>query len=433
MLVGTVALLAACAQNRPRSQPAAVPAPPVEAIPAPIPVSPAPAAPGTIAGASPWQRLRDRFAMPGCDYDASVLRQARQYTKSPDRFRANWQQAMPFLLLVLDEIERRDLPGELALLPYVESHYRPVAGTAKGPSGLWQLMPRTAIDRGLRVGRRYDERLDPVASTRVALDLLERQERQFADWRLASMAFNAGEYRIKGALGGREGAGLSATELAALRLSPTTHQHLARLLALACIVSDPQRFEVSLPLPGDGDELAIIDLPVAVNARLAATLAGIPLADLLRYNPAAAASAGTATPLQRLLLPRPLADAFGAALREIPPDRRSHWTLQRIDLPMPLATLATNTLVPVALLAAANGLAPDAQLERGQDLLVPTAQADPATIDEPAVHVVRAGDTLSAIAREHGVPLRELLRWNLLDRRATLRIGMRLRIRAPEY
>ena len=434
--IGMAALLAGCATTKPRHGTLAAPATTDEIAttgPAET-LRQTPVLPDSVhTDASPWQRLRSRFAMPGCDYDAAVLKQAQRYTKSKDRFSANWREAMPFLLLVIDEIERRDLPGEFALLPYVESHYRPVPARNRGPAGPWQLMPRTAIDQGLRVSRDYDERLDPIASTRVALDLLERYDRQFADWRLASMAFNAGEFRVKGALGGRKGADLSAADMARLRLSPTTHQHLARLLALACIVSDPDRFDVSLPQPGASDDLVVLDLATAVDPRLAATLAGIPLEQLVRYNPVAAPQAATAAPLTRLLLPKPLVEPFNAALQKVPQDRRSHWKAWRTDGPVPLATLATDSSVPIELLAAANGLAPGAELRADQELLVPASGPQPHAAGDPQVHVVRAGDTLSAIAERYGLSLGALLEWNSLDRKSTLRIGMRLRIRAPEY
>lgn len=436
VVIGMAALMAGCATTKPRPGTVAAPAT-ADEIATTTPtqtVQPTPAVPGSVQmQASPWQRLRSRFAMPGCDYDAAVLKQAQRYTKSKDRFSANWREAMPFLLLVIDEIERRDLPGEFALLPYVESHYRPAPARNRGPAGPWQLMPRTAIDQGLRISRDYDERLDLIASTRVALDLLERYDRQFADWRLASMAFNAGEFRVKGALGGRKGADLSAADMARLRLSPTTHQHLARLLALACIVSDPDRFDVSLPQPDASDDLAVVELPAVLDPRLAAALAGISLDELVRYNPAAASRAANSAPLRRLLLPKPLVEPFNAALLTIPEDRRSHWTVRRVDRPVPLATLATDSFVPIELLAAANGLAPGAELRADQELLVPGRDSEPHATGEPQVHVVRAGDTLSAIAKRYDLSLGELLEWNSLGRKSMLRIGMRLRIHAPEY
>ncbi|MFZ1391927.1 MAG: transglycosylase SLT domain-containing protein, partial [Dokdonella sp.] len=152
-----------------------------------VPVSPPTAV-------STWERLRQRFVLSGCNDSDTVLKQAQHLTAAPDRFSLAWQQAMPFLQIVVDEIERRGLPGEIALLPYVESRYQQLPGKAGGPAGMWQLMAPTARGHGVHVSATYDGRLDPFESTRAALDLIERLDREFADWRLASMAYNAGEY-----------------------------------------------------------------------------------------------------------------------------------------------------------------------------------------------------------------------------------------------
>src|SRR5436309_1175542 len=113
-------------------------------------------------------------------------------------------------------------------------------------AGIWQLMPDTAREAGLPINRDYDGRLDVYASTLAALDLLERYHEEFGDWRLADMAFNAGEYGIKDLRGNNSDAP-SAAELAHLRAPAHAHEHLAKLLAVSCVVADPERFQVELP------------------------------------------------------------------------------------------------------------------------------------------------------------------------------------------
>ncbi|MBN8482283.1 MAG: lytic transglycosylase domain-containing protein, partial [Xanthomonadales bacterium] len=283
-------LLAGCtaAPRRPapiESASAAAPAAPIAAQATPS--APAPA--DTVADApdsTPWQRMRARFVLDGCGYSSEVERWARQYTRAPQRFAESWQPAMPFLLLVLDEIERRGLPGEFALLPYVESRYRPLPSKGNLPAGMWQLMPATARDRGLLIDADYDGRLDAIDSTRVALDLIERYDREFGDWRVATMAFNAGEFRLKRQLAGRDAAGLDAGALARLELNRITHDHLARMLALACIVSNPERFAVELPLPRPGDPLVIQPFDARIDLRVAARAADLPEHEFARFNAA---------------------------------------------------------------------------------------------------------------------------------------------------
>ncbi|MEO7916989.1 MAG: lytic transglycosylase domain-containing protein, partial [Dokdonella sp.] len=201
------------------------------------------------ASRSPWDRLRERLKMHGCDYRSEVTSWAERYTRSPRSFEQSMQRSLPFLLLVIDELERRNLPGEFAMLPFVESRYEPVATSGNRPAGMWQLMPITARGNGMEVTAAYDERLDPMMATRISLGLIERYSEKFNDWRLANMAFNAGEFRVLKLLNGREPSSFSAEQLAQLSFSSTTHEHLDKLLALSCIVDEPGRFGVRLPEP----------------------------------------------------------------------------------------------------------------------------------------------------------------------------------------
>lgn len=261
-----------------------------------------------------WTRVRSGLQMPGCDYHPQVDFWAKRFTARPAQFAGSLRKAMPFLLLVMDELERRQLPAELLLLPYIESHYRPVASSGNRPAGIWQLMPATARMHGLTVNDDYDGRLDAVASTTAALDLLERLERQFGDWRLVNMAFNAGEFRVKGALPDAAET-LSARELARINVTPTTHEHLFKLLGAACVIRDPARFAVRLPEPRRSDQLRAVQLEQEMDLRLAAHLAGMDVADLRYFN------AGYRSPSARarqLLLPLPRLAAFESAAAQLP-------------------------------------------------------------------------------------------------------------------
>jgi membrane-bound lytic murein transglycosylase D len=412
-LILTLAL-SACSLPVTQTRPPAAPAAEPQGQPSTSVVEPAsPSADATMpmAPASPWQRLREGFVMPGCDYEPAILREARRFTRSADRFASNWREAMPFLLLVLDDIERRHLPTEFALLPYVESQYRPLAASGQGPAGIWQLMPRTASARGLVVNRSLDERLDVLASTRVALDLLERYDREFGDWRLATMAYNAGEYRIKAQFPGPPGPALTAGALAKLKLSPITHQHLARLLALACIIREPDRFQVSLPAVGDEDALEVLALPTPVDLRLAAALSGLSPGRLRALNAAVDPNSTNSVLKNRMLLPGTRVARFEAGIRQIPQQHRAYWSTMRVERAMRLGELAARLDVGSAVLAAANRLPENADLAPGQVVLVPADKPDTEVGEATGFHVVRSGDTLSAIASRYGVRLAQLLRW----------------------
>lgn len=432
LLGAGVALLAACSAPTLRP-PAPAPSPPVPAplvSDVPTPVQPIASPP---AARSPWARLRARFAMRGCDYRPDVQRWARSYAHGARAFRASWKEAMPFLLLVVDEIERRDLPGEFAMLPYVESTYRPVAGSGDRPAGMWQLTPDTARGAGLVVGKEYDGRLDAPASTRAALDLIERYRREFADWRLADMAFNSGEFRVKKLLGERDPRSLSADELGRIAFSPITHEHLDRLLALSCIVEDPQRFGIELPEPGDDDRLQGVDLQAGMDLRLAARLAGVDAADLRRWNAGHRRNRMAADADHRLLLPATSVERFLAAADALPIAYWSDWREQPVVRAGGIGNWAAQVGVPVAVLALANAIDENATIGRNTRLLLPGREPEPLadtrkeSARRPRVHVVAAGDTLSRIARRYSLPLKDLRRWNP-HANGTLRPGDRLRL-----
>ncbi len=430
IVASTVLILAsACSAPQPRTDHQTPSKPKVVSIPIPAVIKPVPSE--VPAPVSPWLRLRDRLVMHDCNDNPAVLKETRRYTRHPHRFNENWRKAMPLFLVVLDQVERHDLPGEFALLPYVESHYRQLPAKGRGPAGMWQLIERTAVDQGLSVSPNYDERLDALASTVVALRLLERYDRQFADWRLADLAFNAGEFRVKRALGNRRPKDLDSQQLAKLALSPVSHQHLARLMALACIISDPQRFSVSLPIVEDYVALEELQLPSAIDLRVAANLAEMPMDDLLRFNAAWSGQRHPHGPATKLWLPTQNADQLKVALENIPIDKLSDWHRHTIDTPTTLDAIGKRLNVTTATLARANRLDSDRALHTGELLLLP-GRDKAANVDKSVqTHTIRRGDTLSAIAHRYGIRLRDLLRWNALTAKSILRTGTPLQIHAP--
>ncbi len=437
VLAGIFGCLSACTAPMKRTDTAA-PESTVAATALPVKAAPAAGAiivtPAVAADdASPWHRMRGRFGMPGCEYSADVLTQATRYARHPHAFTAAWKDAMPILLLVLDEIEKRGLPAEFALLPFVESNYVSVPANGNGPAGIWQLMPRTARERGIRIDRDYDGRLDLVASTQAALDLIERLERELGDWRLATMAFNAGEYRVKRALTATPGTALDANALSRLKVTTTTHEHLTRMLALAYLIDDPARFDASLPDPEVDDRLGIVAVDGPIDLRVAANLAGLPLEDMKRFNAAHLGERSAVGAPARLLLPRERIDTFAASMRTTPLAVHTRWRSMRIDREAPLEEIARKVEFDAGALAIANRVDRSALLPGGSMLLVPdvtvAARVEPDHVRK--THMVTAGDTLSAIARRYGVRISQLLNWNSLRVDGVLRPGARLRVGTP--
>ena len=432
LLGGGLLLLAACATPPTRVSD-------VPPTPAPAPAAP-PSSPATspveapAVETSPWARLRPLFAMQACDYSPGVQRWARSYTQSPRGFAASWKPALPFLEIVVDEIERRGLPGEFAMLPYVESTYRPLPSRGDQPAGMWQLMPDTARGAGLVVRKDYDGRLDAIASTGAALGLVADYYKEFADWRLADMAFNSGEFRVKKLLGERDARELSADELAKFTFNRITHEHLDRLLALACIVADPARFHVTLPEPAASEHLRSVDIGHGMDLRLATRFAGVPLDDLRRWNAAYRRNRMPDGVPHRLLLPEERLERFQAAADAMSPLLWNDWREERAARTSGIASWAASLGIPVAALAAANAVGEDATVTAATRLLLPgheTERTDDSGLAPEAgparTHVIAAGDSLSSVAHRYAIPLRRLRQLNP-QANGTLHPGMKLRL-----
>ena len=436
---GACVLLAACSTNPGKpSFSQALPETALPAMPEPLPADRAVA--NGPAGAPLWARLRQGFTFADCDYNTQVTQWSRRFSRDAASFTASLNEAMPFLLVVAEQIEKRGMPAEFTFLPYIESNYTALASSGDRAAGIWQLMPDTAREAGLPITHEYDGRLDIYASTATALDLLERYHEEFGDWRLADMAFNAGEYGIKDLRSDNSDAP-SAAELARLRVPAHAHEHLAKLLAVSCIVADPERFHVELPEPQADDTLAAIELPAPADLALVAHSAGIDAAQLRHLNPGYLHGRMAERGPYRLLLPAARHDAVAATLDKLPRSAWREWHEITLQHDEDIGVLAAAHGVEADALRAANATSGDA-LQAGTRVLVP-GHADerhaPAAIakvqniiERSSMHVVHAGDTLWNIAQRTRVRLADLLAWNALHANATLHPGQQLRLQAPE-
>lgn len=388
-------VLAACAvqPNRP-VQPAIVTALPEVAAVAPAPPVAAPEP-------APWDRISASFVLPDCDHGPDVDARAASFTRHPRHFEAQLQQSLPLMLYVHQQLQEAGIPGEFVMLPMLESSYNPAEVSHRGDAGgMWQMMPQTARHHGLQVNRHYDGRRDPVASTDAAIRMLQSLHRQFDDWRVADMAYNAGPYAVAQAL--RRHPDLGSGPIPDLPVSPAARRHLAKLLALACIIKDPARFHVTLPAPNDSHKLAVVQVPAGTLLADAADMAEITETRLRALNPGYIGRAVPAASPRRLLLPATAAQSLVAAL-----------TVQSAE---PVAEVDSRE---------PNGI------PSGEPALPreprPRIGALPPPVTAAAAYRVRAGDTLWSIAHDHHVSVDELKRWNHLDGN-TVRSGEELRL-----
>ncbi len=433
-------LLGACAHAPSREVTEAPATAPVDTAPE-TPPKPAPAvekerpkAPEPITEEIPapppdlWSRVRDGQRFTSCDLSPRAKRWALVYTRQPERFAALLTRSGRFFPFVLDALAQENVPSEFVLLPVVESQYLAVRSRGNQPAGIWQFMPITAKSHGLTITRERDARLDPVVATRAAARLLKYLGEQFeGDWSLATMGFNAGEYRVRGALKKQAQRGLPRGHQT-LEVNAITHDHLAKLTALNCVLRAPEQFGVNLPAL-DGDETLIaVTVPDDTDVDLLSLLSAQTRQAFLAVN---AGDIGEIVPARReILIPARANERLSEWLTRLPASVARHWrVLPRRGEPNWTA-LAEGRVAP-ELLAELNALMPDAK-----SLLVPASASPAATTsaivaDTNGRYVVRSGDNPWLIARRLRLRLADLLSWNGLDARARLRPGQVLRTVEP--
>lgn len=386
------AMVGACLLSACAVQPATKPTPPAPATPASEATLPPPAAPAhpeapaplpagplagdTVTGLDIYEAFRDGLAEPQCDNAQERWR--RHFAHAPERLGNPDRDTLALFGYVVGVLRENDLPTEFALIPFVESGYAPGARSKSGPAGLWQFVPATARDHGVRIAGGYDGRLAPAESTRAAVSYLDHLYRRFdGNWRLALMAYNAGEFRVKKALqrSSNDGAG-GATPQSLPGLAPLTYAYVEKLHALACLLEEageqPQwRAQLERPVVMLREQA----VDGTRNLQAWANTRGHDLATLRRLNPALSGSwpSGHA----------PLALVPG-------PGQPGHIEAD------PLAALGT-------------GAATDA--------------------DAAATYTVRRGDSAWTIAKRHGVAIARLLELNGLRADSVLKPGMVLRLR----
>ena len=355
------------------------------------PATPLP--PGTRSGLEIYRSFREGQAEPDCAADASA-RWRRHFAHAPGQFSLPGSDVLPLFGYVVDRLREVHLPTEYALIPFVESGYRPGARSPQGPAGLWQFIALTARNHKVPVRPGYDGRLSPVDSTEAAVRYLRTLHGMFAgDWRLAVMAFNAGEHRVLGALrsSGQRAIGV---DLDALPMPAISQAYVRKLQALSCILAeagrDPQwQQALARPVP----MLAPAEVPAQVASLDAlARHHGADAAQLRRLNPVHGAGR--------------IARAGGGNPRVL---------LAASNTPAEAPTGAT-------MLAGAPATADS------QDISDAMADASHLDVPAPRRHVVARGESLWAIARRYNVGLADLLRRNGLDAGSVLRPGMVLAV-----
>jgi membrane-bound lytic murein transglycosylase D len=228
-----------------------------------------------------WERLRQGFAMPDLDSKLVAVHEA-YYAARPELLRGIFARARRYLHYIVEEVEHRGLPMELALLPAVESGFNPMALSSAQASGLWQFIPGTGTRYKLAQTAHFDARRDVLASTGAALDYLESLYKLHHDWHLALASYNWGENSVLRAV---ERRGARGGGYPALSMPEETRNYVPRLMALRNIVLEPEKFGLDLGDLPDEPYFTSVALDLNLDLRLASRLSGVPYEDLLALNP----------------------------------------------------------------------------------------------------------------------------------------------------
>ncbi len=393
-----------------------------------------------------WERIRRGFKMP--DLDSELVRdKERFYASRHDYMQRMTARSERYLFHIVEEIERREMPMELALLPFIESAFNPEAVSSARAAGMWQFMPATGQHFDLKQNAFRDDRRDVLASTNAALDYLAQLHERFGDWHLALAAYNWGPGNVGRSLARNERADLPLTYVA-MEMPQETQHYVPKLQAMKNIVADPGRYGVELPTIGNHPFFDTIALDRDMDVAVISRLAEISEKDFRVLNPSMKQPIVMAAGTPHVLLPWDNIEIFEDNLRRYTGPLAS-WTAWVAPRTMSVGDAAKSVGMSERDLREANNIPPRMRIRRGSSLLihrngkhngdVPEYVADngqislqPDSVLQSTRIRVRKGDTLSGIARRYGVSTASLANWNGISAKSRLRIGQRLKVLLPK-
>ncbi len=385
----------------------------------------------TIAHGDVLVRIRGQLSLPDVEHQR-VDREIEWLQRNPDYLARVFGRAQRYLHYVANEVEARGLPGDLALLPVVESAFNPFAYSRSHASGLWQFIAPTGERYGLDRNYWKDERRDVVESTRAALEFLESLRDRFdGDWFLAIAAYNYGPGNIQRAIN-RNFALRRKTDFFSLSLPAETRAYVPKLVALAKMIREPEKYGFYLPPIPDTPYFRIVPTDGPVDLRLMSELAGIDSEELHALNPAWNRWVTDPDGPHRVLIPEVVADGFVTKLAALDANSRARLDVHTVAPGESLASIAGTYKVPENFLERVNS-GKRADLQPGDPLWVPAGdvsqlRAGLGSDMERRTHRVRSGESLWSISRRYGMTVPQLARMNNLTAKAVLQPGQRLQI-----
>jgi len=372
------------------------------------------------------QRVRNGFAMNELN-DPLVAKHERWYADRPDYVARMMSRASLYLYYITNEVERRGMPSEIALLPFIESAYNPIAYSTSSASGIWQFIPSTGKNFGLQQNWWYDGRRDIISATNGALDYLQKLHGMFGDWELALAAYNWGEGSVSRAQERNRKRGLG-TDYSSLKMPAETRNYVPKLLAVKNIIAHPESFGLLLAPIANEPYFASVSTAKHIDVKLAAQLAEMTRDEFIALNPAHNRPVILQSNSDYILLPVDKIETFLNNLESYEKPLVS-WQSYQAKKGEKISSIAPRFGLSVERLMKANGMSAHNHLKSGDTLLVPLS--DEADDDEGQFaafnmelqpfqsssthsirHTVRRGESLSRIARRYRVSVSALRSWN---------------------
>jgi membrane-bound lytic murein transglycosylase D len=393
-----------------------------------------------------WERIRRGFAMPDLQTDL-VQERVEWYSTRPDYMLRMTERSRKYLFHIVEELERRNMPTELALLPFIESAFNPQAVSSAKAAGMWQFMPATGKHFDLKQNVFRDDRRDVLESTRAALDYLQKLHRMFGDWHLALAAYNWGEGSVGRALARNKAAGLGLS-YPELNMPAETRLYVPKLQAVKNIIAQPDFFRAQLPQIENHPYFQTVDIRRDIDVALAAKLAEVRVEDFKALNPSVNRPVILAAGTPQILLPWDNAATFERNLAAHGDGRLASWTAWTAPATMNVAEAARRTGMAEAELRSLNAIPPRMMIKAGSTLLVPRSdrhdQDVPVQVADtgqmalaPEVVLRRSsvragkGDTVASLARRYGLTAAAVADWNRTSPSAAFKAGQSVVLYLP--
>jgi membrane-bound lytic murein transglycosylase D len=393
-----------------------------------------------------WDRIRRGLSMP--DLDNELVRDREQwYTSRPDYILRMTERSSRYLFHIVEEIERRNLPMELALLPFIESAFNPQAVSSARAAGMWQFMPATGESFDLKQNIFRDDRRDVLASTRAALDYLEQLYSRFGDWHLALAAYNWGQGNVSRAITRNQRSGLP-TGYTHLSMPMETRMYVPKLQAVENIIANPGAFRAQLPVIGNHPFFETVTLDRDMDVAVIARLAEISERDFRALNPSHKHPVVLAAGKPTILLPWDNAGLFERKL-QTHTGALATWTAWVVPGTMTAAQAAERVGMSENELRSVNNIPPRMMVRAGSSLLVARNGRHDSDVSvqvadngfltlQPEVVLkrravkARKGDNVARLASRYGVSPVSVAEWNKLSVNASLKAGQTLTLLMPQ-